>query len=348
MIFLCADGFAQERKIIGRIVDNETQKGMADVHIIIWGTSRGATTNALGYFELAVDPIKDYILNISHVGYGTSRIEIPKEDRFKFSLKKEQAYLGRIELTNYPKKIKESKSKGQSENADSESRKMSGSGVEEPKVVESNVEFPGSVEQFLDELGNSIATNAGLITKDVLLTFTVSDSGKVSSFILHDSIPTMEASIRTYFEAMKPCTPASQRGKNVPQQFSVSIGSMSTIKSFYKFMGQKIQYPAQARRLGIEGTVLVEFEISPDGQMSLPIVMRDIHRDCGLEVITALKAVPPDIIAGMAATSTPRKFALPVNFGLEGPHEVPKFNFGPDMVLLHIIEVIAYGTGPRR
>jgi hypothetical protein len=348
-LFLCLPGFAQERKIIGRIVDDETQKGMSDVHIIKLGKSDGATSNALGYFELTVDSIKDYILVISHVGYATSRVEIPKADRFKFSLKKEEKFLGRIELTDYPKKPAEFNSKNKtSKKSTSEKRRLPDGTIEELKVVESNVVFPGSLEQFLDGLGNSISSSVGSLKKDVLLSFTVSDSGKVSNFALNDSFPEMDVGVRNFFQHIPACTPATQRGKNVPQQFAVEIGSMTTLNRFYKFMSEKIKYPLQARRMGIEGIVWVQFEISPEGYMNLPIITKDIQADCGIEVMNALKAVPQEILAGMACTSATRKLVLPVTFGLDGPFAAKAPNFGPEITVLHIINVIAFGSAPRR
>ena len=342
LLFCFCRGYAQNRKVIGRIVDDETQKGLGNAHVIVRGTSNGTSTNAMGYFELTVDPSKYWILVVSHVGYKTSDIEIPNEDRFKFALKKGYTSLGRIELANYPVKSTGRKSKRLATEKKTPNRK----GDEVFTVVESYVEFPGGTQTFLDNLGNAISSDVGSLRKDVRLTFTVSDSGKVSDFILHDSLPAMETAIGNFFSKMPPCKPATQRGKLVPQQYELIIGSLTNVNEFYEFMQKKLRYPLQARRMGIEGLIWSEFEVTTAGKMAMARVIKGIGAGCDEEVVAALKAVPPDILSGMSDSAGPRIFILPVGFGLDGPVRGPDMSHGSGVITLRKIDVLVFGSPP--
>lgn len=56
------------------------------------------------------------------------------------------------------------------------------------------------------------------------------------------------------------------------------------LEEFYKFVGKNLKYPAQARRMGIEGKVFVHFVVDRDGSLSDIKVVRGIGAGCDEEV----------------------------------------------------------------
>ncbi len=64
------------------------------------------------------------------------------------------------------------------------------------------------------------------------------------------------------------------------------------IEAFYNLIGEKIRYPAQARRMGIQGRVYVEFIVGKDGSLKDMKVIKGIGAGCDKEAIRVLKLVP--------------------------------------------------------
>lgn len=66
-------------------------------------------------------------------------------------------------------------------------------------------------------------------------------------------------------------------------------GGMS---AFYKFVKKKMKYPPQARRMGIEGKVFVEFVVNEDGSIVDVKAIKGIGAGCDEEAIRVLKSHP--------------------------------------------------------
>src|SRR5436190_2465849 len=64
------------------------------------------------------------------------------------------------------------------------------------------------------------------------------------------------------------------------------------IQAFYKYVGEKIKYPAQARRMGIEGKVFVEFVINKDGSLSDVRAIKGIGAGCDEEAVRIIQSAP--------------------------------------------------------
>ena len=63
-------------------------------------------------------------------------------------------------------------------------------------------------------------------------------------------------------------------------------------KTFYEFVGQNLRYPAQARRMGIEGRVFVEFVVEKDGSLTDIKVAKGIGAGCDEEAIRVIASAP--------------------------------------------------------
>lgn len=62
--------------------------------------------------------------------------------------------------------------------------------------------------------------------------------------------------------------------------------------AFYEYISKKLKYPAQARRMGIEGKVFVEFIVDKDGSITDVTLMKGIGGGCDEEAIRIIKASP--------------------------------------------------------
>ncbi len=65
------------------------------------------------------------------------------------------------------------------------------------------------------------------------------------------------------------------------------------LSEFYRFLGQHIKYPKQARRMGVEGRVYVQFIIDEEGNLTHLEVARGIGAGCDEEALRVLALAEP-------------------------------------------------------
>ena len=63
-------------------------------------------------------------------------------------------------------------------------------------------------------------------------------------------------------------------------------------EAFYQFVNKHLRYPAQARRMGIEGTVYLRFVVNEKGEMVNIQIARGIGAGCDAEVMRIFKDPP--------------------------------------------------------
>lgn len=318
----------QERKILGRVLDHETKKPIYNANVVLFGTSRGAVSNAGGFFELTINA-DAFFLTVSYVGYRTTQIPIPTEDKFMFYLDRERTFLPTLFLEDYPKSpgpVKEAVVKKAPEGF---------------QVVEELAAFPGGMDQFYTFIGNALARSISRKpTGLVKINFTIDPDGKPVDIGVSDSSAVSLREVLSAFVDMPAWIPASQRQVKVPQEFTLpfrtSRAASAATQAFLDYFANTIRYPLQARRMGIEGQVIVEFKIEK-GALVVTLMFRDIGADCGAEVVGALGTVPSEVLNAMGDG----RFILPVNFGLEAKYEKEfKPNFA-DVVALPTVYVTA-------
>jgi len=105
-----------------------------------------------------------------------------------------------------------------------------------------------------------------------------------------------------------------------PEVFDI-VESMPQFKGgigeFYKFVGENLKYPSQARRIGIGGKVFVHFIVDKDGGLSDIKVARGIGAGCDEEVLRIL-AMSPKWIPGKQRGNPVRvRMMLPITFRLQ-------------------------------
>jgi periplasmic protein TonB len=90
--------------------------------------------------------------------------------------------------------------------------------------------------------------------------------------------------------------PVEEEKEDVDQIFLV-VEETATPKggmaAFYKFVSDKMKYPAQARRMGIEGKVFVEFVINRDGSITDVRAIKGIGAGCDEEAVRVVQSAPP-------------------------------------------------------
>ncbi len=122
-----------------------------------------------------------------------------------------------------------------------------------------------------------------------------------------------------------PVSPASPKEEVIPEEenpdqiFDVvetqpnPPGGMSR---WNKYLSDNLKYPTQARRMGIEGTVIVVFVINTDGTIQDVEVLRGIGGGCDEEAVKVVKSSPkwnPGMQKGKAVRTRMR---LPIRFKL--------------------------------
>jgi protein TonB len=90
-------------------------------------------------------------------------------------------------------------------------------------------------------------------------------------------------------------------------------GGMS---AFYKYVATSLRYPAQARRMGIEGRVFVQFVVDKDGSVTEVKAVTGIGAGCDQEAERVLKSSPKWTPGKQRGRSVKVRMVLPIIFKL--------------------------------
>jgi protein TonB len=107
--------------------------------------------------------------------------------------------------------------------------------------------------------------------------------------------------------------------ENVDEIFNVveeSAAPKGGMQAFYKYVGEKLKYPAQARRMGTEGKVFVEFVVNRDGSIVDVKVVRGIGAGCDEEAIRVVQSAPSWSPGKQRGKPVRQKMVIPINFRL--------------------------------
>jgi protein TonB len=86
------------------------------------------------------------------------------------------------------------------------------------------------------------------------------------------------------------------------------------LEAFYKFASENIHYPAQARRMGVEGKVFVEFVVSKDGTLTDIKVVKGIGSGCDEEAVRVVSMAPSWNPAKQRGKPVKQRIVLPIFF----------------------------------
>lgn len=99
----------------------------------------------------------------------------------------------------------------------------------------------------------------------------------------------------------------------VVEETATPKGGMS---AFYKFVADRMKYPAQARRMGIEGRVFVEFVINRDGSISDVRAIKGIGAGCDEEAVRVVQSAPPWNPGKQRGKPVRQRYVVPIIFKL--------------------------------
>jgi len=86
--------------------------------------------------------------------------------------------------------------------------------------------------------------------------------------------------------------------------------------AFYEYIGKRMKYPSQARRMGIEGRVYVEFVVDKDGSVTNVRAVKGIGAGCDEEAERVMSAVPKFKPGKQRGRPVRVKMVLPIYFKL--------------------------------
>ena len=90
-------------------------------------------------------------------------------------------------------------------------------------------------------------------------------------------------------------------------------GGMS---AFYQFVQKKLKYPSQARRMGIEGKVFVQFVVDKAGNITEVLAVRGIGAGCDEEAVRVIKSSPQWKAGKQRGKAVKVRMILPITFKL--------------------------------
>lgn len=105
-------------------------------------------------------------------------------------------------------------------------------------------------------------------------------------------------------------------GKEIFDVTEVQPNPPGGMEGWNKYLQENLSYPAEAKSMGVEGTVIVVFVINSDGSISDVEVLRGIGGDADEEAVRVVQASPnwsPAMQKGRAVNS---RLRLPVRFKL--------------------------------
>ncbi|NJN42996.1 MAG: energy transducer TonB [Flammeovirgaceae bacterium] len=90
------------------------------------------------------------------------------------------------------------------------------------------------------------------------------------------------------------------------------------LDGFYGYVGKELHYPAQARRMNIEGRVFIEFVINKDGTLTDVKVIKGIGAGCDEEAVRVLENAPPWNPAKQRGKTVRQRMVIPIIFKIAG------------------------------
>jgi periplasmic protein TonB len=87
-------------------------------------------------------------------------------------------------------------------------------------------------------------------------------------------------------------------------------------QALVQYISRSVKYPANAKRMGIEGSVLVRFTIDKDGKVIDTKVIKSISKELDEEALRVINAMPNWVPGQLDGEGIKFSFALPIAFRL--------------------------------
>ncbi|HEX5112017.1 MAG TPA: TonB family protein [Saprospiraceae bacterium] len=92
-------------------------------------------------------------------------------------------------------------------------------------------------------------------------------------------------------------------------------------EAMYKFIYERIKYPAAARENGISGVVIIQFVVSKEGDIQNAKVLRGIGGGCNEEALRVINEMPRWNPGQHDGRNVPVTFTMPIKFVLQSKNE---------------------------
>ena len=115
---------------------------------------------------------------------------------------------------------------------------------------------------------------------------------------------------------MEPVIPVVEKPEplTIVQEMPAFPGGVESLKTF---LTNHIKYPAEAREMGIQGTVYLSFVVETDGSITNISVLRPVGGNCEEEAIRVLRSMPNWLPGKQNGNAVRVRLNLPVKFTLE-------------------------------
>ena len=113
--------------------------------------------------------------------------------------------------------------------------------------------------------------------------------------------------------------PVEEPKEEVDEIFTVveeTAAPKGGMQAFYEFVQKKLKYPAQARRMGTEGKVFVQFVINKDGSISDVVAIKGIGAGCDEEAVRIIQSSPQWTPGKQRGKPVKQRMVLPITFKL--------------------------------
>lgn len=120
-------------------------------------------------------------------------------------------------------------------------------------------------------------------------------------------------------EVIKVVEPAPVKEEEAEEIFTIveeSAEPIGGMDAFLKYVAKNLKYPAQARRMGIEGKVFVQFVVDKDGSITDIKVVKGIGGGCDEEAVRVLENAPKWKPGKQRGRPVRQRIVLPISFKL--------------------------------
>lgn len=130
----------------------------------------------------------------------------------------------------------------------------------------------------------------------------------------------IETQIDQVVKEVQASAPVVEEEKEDPHQIFLVVEETAApiggLPAFYQYVLDHLKYPAQARRMEIEGKVFVEFVIEKDGSVSDVKAIKGIGAGCDEEAIRVVSETPKWKPAKQRGKPVRQRMVLPITFKL--------------------------------
>jgi protein TonB len=89
------------------------------------------------------------------------------------------------------------------------------------------------------------------------------------------------------------------------------------MESFYRdYLAKELRYPNEARRLGIEGKIYIQFIVEKDGMLSNIEIVRGIGGGCDDEAFRVIQQAPAWNAGQIRGQNVRQRMVMPIIFKL--------------------------------